>query len=434
MLEKIKNIFNDKDFEEILTKGFSFLLFRFGGLVVGFIFTYLIALNYGAKVNGLIALSFTLFLCVSILGRLGIEVNLVRFYSLTKNESDKGLFYKVLLTAFLFSSLVAVLLYIFQDVFVYDIFKKPQLKPYIFWVVISIPLWSIVLVCGGLFRAKKLNNWFVFFNNSGRFMLALIAFIILLFLYEDSLNPIKAHFYGVLVLAIIGILQSRKELKGISFRSESKLNLFIKDSLPMMFSGAIIVFLGWADTFVLGIYESDDVIGVYNIAIKLAALTSFSFNALNSILAPKIAKNFHDGDVLGYKKIIRFTANLNFFVTLFVVFVIICLRNYLLGIFGTEFLSGSNVLIVLCFGQLIISLSGSVAIILQMTGNQKAYQYMVFMALILNIILNFILTPVYGVNGAAVATVISIASWNITGIIYLKRKLNITSHFSIKKS
>jgi O-antigen/teichoic acid export membrane protein len=432
VIEKIKNIFTDKDFEEILTKGFSFLLFRFGGLIVGFIFTYLIAVNFGASVNGLIALSFTLLLCISVIGRLGIEVNLIRFFSLPKNDSDKGLFYKVLLLAVLFSSTFAILLYIFKDVFIYKIFNKPQLDPYIFWIVITIPLWSMVLVCGGLFRAKKKNIWFVFLNNSGRFLFALIVFVILLLTSKDSLNPIKAHFYGVLLLAIIGITQSIKLLNGVTIKSGTNQWSFLKESIPMMVSGTIIVFLGWADTFVLGIYETDAAVGVYNVAIKIATLTVFSFNALNSILAPKIAKNFHDKDEKNYKKMIRFTTTLNSFITLFIVIIIIWLRKYILGVFGEEFLSGATILIILCAGQLIISLSGSVGIILQMTGHQRAYQYMVITALVLNIVLNFVLIPIYGATGAAIATVISISSWNILGVIYLKRKLNIISHFSIK--
>ncbi len=434
MVDKIKNIFKDKDFNEILTKGFSFLLFRFSGLIAGYLFMYLIAVNYGARVNGLIALSFTLFLSISIFGRLGIDVNLVRFFSLPQNENDKGLFYKALLITVFFSSIFAFLLYFFKDIFIYKIFKKPELEPYIFWVVITIPLWAIVMVCGGFFRAKKMNNWFAFLNNSGRFLISLAVFIILLLMSKSILNPIKAHFFGILILAIISLVKAINVLGSITIKSKESSMLFLKDSIPMMVSGAILVFLGWADTFVLGVYESEAVIGVYSVSLKIAALTSFSLHALNSILAPKIAKSYHDGDEKGYKKMIRFSTKLNFFITLFIVFIIISFHRSILGVFGEEFLSGSIILIILCIGQFFNSLSGSVGIILQMTGHQKVYQNIVLIALILNIVLNFILTPIYGAIGAAIATVISISFWNITGAIYLKQKLNIISYFSFNSN
>jgi len=75
-------------------------------------------------------------------------------------------------------------------------------------------------------------------------------------------------------------------------------------------------------------------------------------------------------------------------------------------------------------------MSGSVGVIMQMTGHQKVYQNIVLIALILNIVLNFTLIPLYGILGAAIATVVSISSWNIIGAVYLKQKLNIRSYYS----
>lgn len=433
MIEKIKSIFNDNDFKEILTKGFSFLLIRMGGLIAGYIFTYLIAKNFGAATNGLVALSFTMLLCVGIFGRLGIDINVVRYYAIVKNTHDKGLFYKLLLLSFLLSSVLSLMLYVFRDLFIINIFNKPQLEPYFFWVVLTIPLWSIVLICGGLFRAKKQNIWFAFLDSPGRFILSLLAFILLLYISDSALTPIKAHFFGVLFLAIIAVIKATQALNGVSFVTTSKTVDFLKESYPMMISGAILIFLGWADTFVLGIYETDSVIGVYNVTLKIAALTSFSLHALNSILAPKIAKSYQNNEEDNYKKMIAFATRVNFFITLIIVTLIICFRKFVLGLFGDEFLSGATILIILCVGQFVNSLSGSVGIILQMTRQQKVYQNIVMVALSLNIILNLILTPNYGAIGAAVATVVSISFWNITGAIYLKRKLNIISYFKITR-
>ena len=69
---------------------------------------------------------------------------------------------------------------------------------------------------------------------------------------------------------------------------------------------------------------------------------------------------------------------------------------------------------------------------MQMKGNKKAYQYIVLVALVLNGILNFTLTPIYGGFGAAIATVISMVSWNVLGALYLKRRLNIRSYYNFR--
>ncbi|PWI29834.1 flippase [Flavobacteriaceae bacterium LYZ1037] len=429
----IKKIFNNEDYKEILNKGFSFLTLRLGGLFLGYIFTFLIAREYGASVVGLISLSFTFIMCISIFGRLGIDVNLIPFFSIESNKNDSGLFFKVLLKAFIFSSLLAFILYFFKGEIAINIFNKPQLEPYIIWSALTIPFWTITLVCAGLFRSLKKNTLFAFFNNPGRFLLTLLVFLLFLYgLAPDSLTAIKAHFYGIFVLAILSVCFAFIQFETIKVFSESNSWSFLREAFPMMLSGVVIVFLGWTDTFVLGIYETDDTIGIYNVALKIATLTSFSLQAINSILAPKVAKYYKESNNSELKKIVRFATKINFIITLIVVLLIFLFHEFLLGLFGLEFLAGGTVLLILCVGQLVNSLSGSVGLILQMTGHQKIHQNIVLVALGINIILNFILTPRYGAVGAAIATLISMAFWNIYGAIYLKRKMNIVSYFNFK--
>ncbi len=370
-------------------------------------------------------------MCLSIFGRLGIDMNLIPFFSIKENSFDSGLFLKVLLKAFIFSSLIALVLYGLKNLICVHLFSKPQLLPYIFWVCLTIPFWSVVLICAGFFRSIKKNNLFAFFNNPGRFLFSLGIFIVLLTYSKDSLNAIKAHFFGVFILALYSFYLALKEFDKIRFKPVFNSWVFIKDAIPMMFSGAIIVFLGWSDTLVLGIYETDETIGVYNVALKIAMITSFSLQAINSILAPKIATYFKLNQKDKFESLIRFSTKLNFIITTVIVVLILIFHRFILATFGEAFLSGSIILIILCVGQLINSFSGSVGIILQMTGHQKKYQNIVFVALIINLALNFLLTPLYGAFGAAVSTVIGIAYWNFSGAFYLKRKLNITSYFSI---
>lgn len=400
------------------------------GLLMGYLFTFFVAKYYGAATYGLISLCFSLFLFAGIMGRLGLDVNIVKFYASPTNQNDTGLFYKALIKCFIASSFLAAMLFLLKDYIVLDIFKKPQLDPYIIWTVLAIPLWSCTMLCAGLLRAKKNNKWFAFLNNPGRFTFTVLFFLLLWAIVDSPLNAIRAHFFGVAFLFILSFILAIRSLKSYSLRSEQNSWKFLKEALPMMLSSTILVLLGWLDTFVLGIYETDDMIGIYNVALKIATITSFALQAINSILAPKLASSQDESDQKQFHKLIHFTTRLNFFTTLIIVVMIILLHKWILNIFGPEFISGSYILIILCIGQLINSMSGSVGIIMQMTGHQKAYQNIVLIALVLNIVLNFTLIPKYSILGAAIATVVSISSWNIIGAIYLKRKLNIESYYN----
>lgn len=428
--KKLQKIVSDLDTKEILAKGFSFLLIRVSGLFMAYLFTYFVTQKYGASVFGLVSLCFSLFLFSSILGRLGLDVNLVRFYASEDKWKDKGLFYKAWLKSIVISSVIAVALYLLKDKFANDVFKKPQLEPYIFWTALAIPFWTSSLLCAGLLRAKKKNNWFAFLNNPGRFTFTALCFVLLGFLFDSPMNAIKAHFFGVLLLSVLSLFLTVRIMSTVSFVSKYDSWIFLKESFPMMLSSTILIILGWLDTFILGIYESDENVGIYNVALRIAALTSFTLQAINSILAPKLAKYYQEEKIPLFKKLIRTTTGLNFYTTLGVVLFIVLLHRPLLYIFGEEFVKGSTILIILCLGQLINSISGSVGTILQMIGKQKVYQNIVLLALFLNIVLNLTLIPLYGGIGAAVSTIVSVATWNITGAIFLKKRLGIQSYYT----
>lgn len=253
--------------------------------------------------------------------------------------------------------------------------------------------------------------------------------IILLGFVDHPMVAIKAHFYGVGILALLALIKAVISFDRISFVSQDNSWKFLKEAFPMMISSTTLVLLGWLDTFVLGIYESSKTVGIYDLSLRIAILTSFVLQAINSILAPKLANSYLNKDMDTFNKLISASTKLNFFLTLIIVLAIILLNDLIFGFFGEEFKSGKNLLIILCLGQLVNSISGPVAVILQMTGYQKNYQNIVLFALLLNIVLNFTLTPIYGAVGAAIATVISMSSWNLLGALTIKKKLKINSFY-----
>ena len=100
----------------------------------------------------------------------------------------------------------------------------------------------------------------------------------------------------------------------------------------------------------------------------------------------------------------------------------ILLSNFILTLFGDEYVEAKNALIILLIAQLISSLCGSVGVYMNMTGKQLILQRFLLVALFLNIVLNWLLIPKYSLVGAAYATSISIMFWNVAGAFYLYRK------------
>lgn len=425
------------DSKEIISKSSIFFLFRVIGFIAGYIFTLIVARRFGAETNGLVSLGFSVMMIVSIVCRLGFDTATVRFFAITENQTiQKGIFYKSYLLSFLVSIIASLTIYFTSDYIASDIFKKEEFIPYLRITAITIPFWTVLLIDSSYFRALKKNLLFSFFNNSGRFILTLLVFLGLILFGKgsDPLSTLISHFWGIFVLFALGSFLVFKLMKENRFQTSISLKNYFRDSLPMLLSGSMLVFLSWSDTIVLGLFESEKSIGVYNVSLKLAMLTSFTLQAFNSILAPKISQLYFKNKWSELQTNIRFTTKLNTFITLFFVIVLVGFPSFFLRIFGVEFLEGKYALIILALGQLVNSLSGPVGIILQMTGHQKIYQNIVFVSFGLNLILNVILIYSYGILGAAIATALSVSFLNILGAVFVKKKMHIKSYFILGKT
>lgn len=429
---QLQNVLQNPDFKEILVKGISYFLIRGIGILISYGFTVYITITFGASVFGLFSIAISIFMIVSVIGRLGLDINLVKFYSIPENFNESGLFYKILIKAFLLSSLLSLIIYLFRENLTNDLFSKPkpELIPYLNWILLSIPLWVITLICASISRARKNIKWFSFISLVSRFLFSVVVLLGLLLINKEPIIIAQAHFYGILITMFIAIIYAMRELNGFKLSTSSNSWHYIKESLPMMLSSSILILLGWMDTFIMGVYETDENVGIYNVCIKIATLTTFTLLAINSILAPKIAKYYNENNSQKYKKLIQFSTKLNFIISLVIIGVTLIFNKFLLGVFGDEFTNATVILFILCCGQMINSFSGSVGIILQMIGEQKVHQNFVLIALGINLILTVTLTPIYGGIGAALATVFSMAFWNLGSAIYLKRKLNIISYYN----
>ena len=433
LIEKWIKKLKDGDSGELVSKGFSYLLIRIGGTFVAFMFSRFVTKNFGADIYGLFASGLSVFLIISVLGRLGLDINIIKFFSLNKAKEDSGLFFQSVIKVFISSSLLAAVIYWQREFLVIDVFKspKPELIPYLNWILPAIPFWSATLLSGSLLRAKGFNNWFGFFNNSSRFFFALILLFIFSFISSNPITIVQAHFFAIVIAFIWSFRLALSKLNNKNFKSKTNSWKFTKESFPMMMSSSVLIILGWIGTFVMGIYRESDEVGIYTVAVKVATLLNFCLQAVNSILAPKIANKFAAGEKDSYQKLITLATSINFISSIFIALLIFIFNQSILGFFGEEFKSAKYLLFLLCVGQIINSFCGSVAVVLQMTGNQIVYQYFMLTALVVNLILVFGLTPIYGAFGAAIASISSMILWNIGGALYLKKRLKITTYFTL---
>ena len=203
----------------------------------------------------------------------------------------------------------------------------------------------------------------------------------------------------------------------------------------MLLISSLALIMKWTDTIMLGIFTTEKDVGIYNVAVKISTLTAITLAAINSIAAPKFAEFWGKKDIKNLKRTVHQTTKLIFFSSIPILILIWIFPSYFLKIFGEEFIIGKNALLILSIGQFVNAISGSVVILLNMTGKQVVAQNIVLIGTILNIILNALLIPIYGINGAAIASMISVSFINLSSVFYIKKEFRFVTIYlpSLKK-
>jgi O-antigen/teichoic acid export membrane protein len=202
---------------------------------------------------------------------------------------------------------------------------------------------------------------------------------------------------------------------------------WIHSALPLMFLSGMQIINTRTDTLMLGAMKGPEAVGIYIVINRGVQLIVFMQGAVNGILAPTIASLYAEGKIKQLQKIVTKSARVVLLTSLIFASSLTVFGYWFLLLFGLNFTQGQTALTILSIGQLINAASGAVGLLLTMTGHQNYTVLSVGISAILNVLLNVLLIPEWGVNGAALATASSMIFWNVFSLIWVRTKLGIDS-------
>lgn len=197
---------------------------------------------------------------------------------------------------------------------------------------------------------------------------------------------------------------------------------WIASAIPMVMITGLEIINTQTDLIMLGAMLGERATGLYSPAVRGASLVVFVWASVNMAIGPVVARAYHHGAYKQLQDLIHKSALVIFFGTLPICFALLVFPTEFLSLFGPEFVRSDTALRILLIGNLVNSVAGSVGLILKMTGNERDVLWTGLCAAAANIGLNAVLIPLYGIEGAAVATTISMSIWPIAaGVIVYKR-------------
>ena len=187
------------------------------------------------------------------------------------------------------------------------------------------------------------------------------------------------------------------------------------------------------DIIMIGFFLGTTEAGLYAVATRLVKLLSFGLIAINSIAAPMISELYVSREKSELQRIMTIAAIGGILYFFPASLVLIIWGKALLSLFGPLFVTGYVALLILTAGRLVDSLTGLVGYLMTMTEHHKAAMIIQLFTVIVNVTLNLLLIPLYGIKGAAIATAISMVTWNVISLFYVKFALNINPTFFSRK-
>jgi O-antigen/teichoic acid export membrane protein len=397
----------------------------------------LIARYYGTEMVGVVAIINAVLAICMIFSLMGTDVAALRFIPeyLQKYSSASlvALQKKLIIIVVLLSAIMTAVLFLASP-FVSSVFlNDPDMQKYIVLAACFILVQSLATLNMETIRGFQSMRIYACMQSMPYVLNFILLGIMSLFCLKES-NPIYALFVAIFVtslaLLFFALRLPRKRKTTVQREHQPSYRTITTLALPMFLTSVIFVVIYQSDTLMLGALRTEAEVGIYTIALKLAVLSNFILISVNSTAAPKFSQIYHDGDLEELKVVAQGSTRIAFWIIMPILLFSLAFGRQILGLFGEEFTVGYSVLVILLVGQSVNVGAGAVGLFLDMTGHEKVFRNIVVFAGGLNILLNMILIPRYHMNGAAVASMVSIIMWNVLASRYIKKNLVFPSPMS----
>lgn len=185
-------------------------------------------------------------------------------------------------------------------------------------------------------------------------------------------------------------------------------------AVPLAFIVGLQIINQNTDILMLGLLRQDVEVGVYRVAAQLALAVGIVFTAVNLVVAPYIVRLHAQGDHQRLQLVATRSARVALTFAFPAVAVLTIFGREVIGLlFGEAYTVGGLTLVILSWGQLVKAVTGCVATLLNMVGLERETLRGLAIAAIVNITLNLLLIPSFGIEGAAVASTVALITWNV---------------------
>lgn len=218
--------------------------------------------------------------------------------------------------------------------------------------------------------------------------------------------------YAITAIGLIVITYKNKIIHCFSFKfvSVSKAKILIQESWPEIIAGFGAVLFMKMDQLMLQVMHGPESVGIYSAATRISEAWYFVPVAVVSATFPKIIELKKKSETEYYAAITALSSVLIYMALFVAVFFSIYGGDIIDVIYGKEYSDSSMIIIWHTWGAMFLCMGITSGSWLAAEKKLNINLYRNIFGLVINFIFNVILIPIWGPQGAAISTVIGLAS------------------------
>lgn len=394
--------FEPEGIKKYITNTSWLIMERIIRLMLAFLTTILIVRYLGPEKFGLYSYSISIVSLIAVLAYAGLENILTR--ELVKHPERMN---ELLGTGFVLRLAGAVLIIAVLLIIGFAV-REPRLNFLMILIIGTANIFQPFGVIDFYFQSKVQVKYSVIVQSASFFLLT-IARILSIVLHAHVIVFAILITVEALVCAIGYVIAYSSQGKKISQWKYNRdvAREFIRDAWPLILSGLAVSTFAKIDQVLLKFLVNEEGVGFYSAAVRIVEAWYFIPMAITTSIFPAIL-NAKQTNEFEYKKRLEKSYDLMSVISISIAVIISVLSGSIIQLFyGERFNSSAPVLSIYIWS--------GVATFLGVASNQfliaenltKLSLYRSVFGMAANIILNFLLIPVYGIIGAALATLIS---------------------------
>ena len=422
----------DRDIARLATGAGVSLIGKLVGRGIHVLGQVILARLLGPAAFGIYAIGWTLVHILGLIAPLGLDVGVVRYaprYWRTSPPHLRGVILQSLGWSTFSSFLTGAALFLAAPWLADGVFQEPELTAVIRLFSLALPTMTGLRVAAAATRVTQRMKYSVYAMELCQPIVHLLLVVACGVAGLGLLGGVAAavvSFGAAFTLALYYLKRLFPEAFTPGLQAPPVARKLLTFSLPTSFAGMTVMLSLWVDRLLVGYFRPAAEVGIYQACSQSAMVFAIILAGFNTILSPLIVDLFQQRQKARLQELYRVSTRWGLYISLVIFLVIaIAARQILSLVFGSEYAAGGSALILLAFGQLTVAATGATGMLMVMTGHQNRWFALSGCTLMLNIVLNVVLVPGWGITGAALATATALSALSLGGILQVRNRLHL---------